>query len=219
MHALKVAPILVLIAFGAGPAPTLAQQIPDYIPDEPGQSLADREKERMEERFRGTLSRFFSTSSVQLAPMTDNGVAYQANVGVGMRVGYADALYLNIGTRSFPSPRIADSSQPLTFLQGRQWYLGAGYQLSGTRITGPSALGRRTALGLGMGVLMAETGTAVTVDIAPTYELMARDWWSLPIGVNLSLAMIGNEDAAVTRAFLGLNVGVRLHWVRRERVE
>ena len=69
-----------------------------------------------------------------------------------------------------------------------------------------------------MGVIHSEV-EALAFEIAPTYDLLQRDAWSFPIGVKLNVAMVGNSEASVTRTFLAVNLGIRWHWMHRDRLE
>lgn len=225
MKHLQPVPILLILGFGAVSTPAIAQGIPDNIPDKPGESLVDRERERMEERYRSTLSRFFTTFSFDMAVTpgphlhqlaTGDGFGYQANVGVGMHLESGDALLLSVGTRVIPAPTSVDATRPA--YRDPQWYFGVGYEVSGTRFLGSSPTAQRSALGLGVGVLSAEV-SALAFEIAPTYALLQRDAWSFPVGVKLNVATFRSTDLSVTRTFLGVNLGVRWHWMHRDRLE
>lgn len=217
MTKLQLAPLLSL-ALSAGAVPALAQGIPDNIPDEPGESLVDRERERMEERYRGFLSRFFTMGTLELDPVTRRGIGYQGTVSLGMDVWKSDAVYLTVSARDLPV-RAEVTSDPIEPGRRVEQYFGAGYALSGARILGEeSPLGRRSNLHLGVGVLTGEV-SVLAFEVGPTYDLIARDGWAVPMGVKLNVATFGNDAGSVTRAFAGLSVGVRWRWLRRERLE
>lgn len=216
MPNVRLVPVLLLVALGATSSPGLGQAIPDNIPDEPGESLVDREKKRLEERFRGTLSRFFSGGGFDVAPLAAEGLGYQANVNVGMYLPGGDALLLAVAARDVPARLGSEIPDP-----GRrwtEWYYSVGYELSATRLLGPTPFAQRSAIGLGVGVLSGEV-SVLALDLGPTYDVIQRDSWSVPVGVRLNVAMVGSRDIAVTRAFLGVSLGVRWHWARRDKLE
>ena len=215
MRMLRIAPFFLLGALAAAPA--TAQGIPDNIPDKPGESLADRHWDRMEERYRGLLSRFFSGGSFDVAPIA--GPVYQLELGLGYTLETGDALTLHVGGRTVPAMIGARTASP-AFGDGA-FFGRLGYELSGTRFFGASPLGWRSALGLGVGVLSGTDLTAALFEVAPTYALIVRDSWSVPAGLRLSLATIDNRDpdATLTRAFLGIHFGVRWHWMHRDRLD
>lgn len=209
-------PILLILAFGAASTPAVAQGIPDNIPDLPGESLVDREKERMEERYRGTLSRFFTAGSFDVAPITGTGLGYQANASAGMYLESGDALLLAVGTRVVPAPDSLEFAQ--SGFHKPQWHFGVAYEVNGTRFLGSSPHARRSALGLGVGVLYSEV-SALAFEIAPSYNLLQRDAWSFPAGVKLNFTVVSGPEASVGRAFLGLTFGIRWHWMHRDRLD
>ena len=214
MKTLRIAPFLLLATLVAAPA--TGQGIPDNIPDKPGESLADRLREQMEERYRGVLGRFFSGGSFDLAPI--GGPVYQFGLGLGYTLEAGDALTFHLGGRAVPATTDGTAGSQLDdgAVFGR-----LGYELNGTRFFGPTPLGWRTALGLGVGVLRGDDLTAALFEVAPTYALIVRDSWSVPAGLRLSLATIDNRDpdARLTRAFLGFHLGVRWHWMRYGRLD
>lgn len=215
MRTLRIASLLLLGSLAA--APIAAQGIPDNIPDRPGESLADRNRERMVERYRGLLGRFFTDGSVAMAPL--GGPAYQLNAGVGLMLENGDAVLLAAGARAVPAD--PDGRFAGSLPNDGAWVAGVAYELSGTRVLGSSPLGWRTALGLGVGIMRGEELTAATFEVAPTYALLVGRNWSVPVAVRFSLSTIDNRDpdARLTRAFVGLDLGVRWHWLRRDRLD
>lgn len=211
---LHLAPTLLLLLLC--PTAAAAQAIPDNIPDVPGESPADRERERAEERYRGTLSRLFTTGSFDMAPVTGAGAAYQTNLNLGLNLRSGDAVFAFASTRGTP----ADIDGGIPLLGGHQsvWYYGIGYVMSGTRVLGDSPLARRSALNLGVGVVDGEVAS-VAVDIGPTYDLLRGDFWSLPAGIKLSLAAVRDDNASMTSAFLGFTIGVQRQFGHREKLE
>lgn len=215
MQKLSLAPILLALAVGA-PRPGTAQEIPDNIPDTPGESPADRAQERLEERFRGFLSRVYTAGSFDLSPI--GGFGYQGRFSVGLDVGTGDAVFLSASGRDLPA-RAELSPEPIGPGRRTETYFGAGLALRGTRLLGEeSSLGRRTALNVGVGVLTGET-SVLAFEVTPTYDLLARSSWAVPVGATLNVATFGSDMASVTRAFLGLSLGVRWYWGERERLE
>lgn len=216
MKTLTLAPILLALSMGSA-APALAQAIPDNIPDKPGESPADRERERMEERFRGFFSRFYTSVNMDLAPITAGGFAYGGTITLGMNVENGDNLFLTVSARDFPS-RYEVTSDPIEPGRAPEQYVGVGYGLSGTRFFGETETGWRTALNMGVGVLSGEV-SVLAFEVGPTYDLISGDAWAVPAGIKLNVATFGNDVASVTRAFLGVSLGVRWHWGQRERLD
>lgn len=214
MKNLQLVPIVLLLALVA--TPTSGQAVPDNIPDLPGESPADRAKERAKERYHGTLSRLFTTGSFDMAPVTGDGSAYQANLDFGLHLRSGDAVYVFMSKRNV----LADWNREVALpgsLESVSYY-GLGYELAGTRFLGASSLGQRSALDLGLGVTRGEV-SSVALDVTPTYDLLNGDFWSVPAGLKISLMTVGSADASMSRAFLGLTVGVKRHFGHRERLE
>lgn len=213
MRALRVPPVF-LFVFGIASAPAATQEIPDHIPDTPGESPADRAQERLEERYRPVTSRFFLGAAMDLAPFVANGLAYQANLYLGMAFPGGDALILAVSGRQLPIQYGTDVPEPG---QESERYVGVGYEMTGERLLGSTPFARRTGLGLGVGVLNGET-SALAMEIAPAYNLFEGASWSVPVGVRLSLALVGTGTETLTRTFLGFNLGVRWHLAQREQL-
>lgn len=208
---LALVPLLLVTA-----AATTAQGVPDRIPTDPTESLADRERERFEERYRATISRFSTTGSFGLTPAGGEGIAYQLNVNANLHFRNGDAAFLFLNTRDTPSD--GDSSASLLRPREMVYTGGIGYQVSAMRLLGPHPLARRGALNLGLGA-MAGDGTALALEIEPTYDLLEGRFWSLPIGVKLSLATFESRDASLTGAFFTISLGIQRHFGHRERLE
>lgn len=214
MMRLQIAPTLLVLLLAA--TSTAAQAIPDNIPAVPGESPADRERERAEERYRGTLSRLFTTGTFDLGPVTGAGAAYQTNLNLGLNFRSGDAVFAFASLREVPVD--IDEGAPLLDSRGSVWYYGVGYVLSGVRVLGDSPLARRSALNLGVGVVHGDVAS-VAVDVAPTYDLLRGDFWSLPAGLKLNLTAVGNDYASMTSAFLGFTIGVQRQFGHREKLE
>lgn len=60
--------LMLLVASLAAAAPTAGQWLPDHGPDDSETWLADRTRDRMVERYRGVLGRFFTDGSMAMAP-------------------------------------------------------------------------------------------------------------------------------------------------------
>jgi hypothetical protein len=212
----RIAPILLVASLAVVP-PAEGQWLPDDIPGDSEEWLPDRTRERMIERYRGVLGRLFTEGSAGLSPF--GGPAYQMNTGLGLTLESGDAVLLNVAVRAIPS----EPESPLTESAWNQAALivGGGYELRGTRVFGASPLGWRTALGLGIGVMSGTDLTATTFEVTPTYDLVVRQGWSVPVGLRLSVSTLGGQDrdTYVTRPFLGLQLGVRWHLARREKLD
>lgn len=206
---------LLFLLFFLSATPAVGQAIPDHIPDVPGESLADRERERMAERYHATLSRFFTAGGLDMAPVTGHGAAYQANGKFGMDFRSGDAVFVFFSTRW-----MSVDSDPASPLDGAEFqaYYGMGYRVSGQRFLGGSRFAQRTALNVGLGVMTSEVST-VAFDIEPTYDLLSGDFWTVPVGVKLGLAAVDSQDGSMTSAFLGLSVGVQWRLWHRKRLD
>lgn len=220
MHTRRLAPLLLLLAVAVPAIPVMAQGIPDNIPDEPGESLADREKDRMIERYRGLLGRFFADGGFAVAPAT--GPAYQFNAGLGVMIQSGDALLFHLGARAAPPVTSAGDAPAVdSGLNEGAWMFGVGYELRGTRFLGETPTGWRSALGLGAGVMAGSDLTSAFFEVAPRYAVLTGSTWSVPVGLRLSVVTTDSRDleSRLTRAFLGFEVGVRWHLLRRDRLD
>ena len=209
---LALVPLLLL----AGAATAMAQDIPDWIPTDPTESLGDRERARFEERHRGTISRFSAMGSLGLAPPERHGLAYQLNINANLHFRNGEALFLFLSAQDRPST--VDTQTSLPHMREQVQSAGIGYQVSAMRFLGASDLGRRGALNLGLG-MMAGEGTALALEIEPTYDILAGAFWSVPLGLKLSLATFKSPDARLRWAFLTVSLGIQHHFGYRQRLE
>ncbi|MDX1675238.1 MAG: hypothetical protein R3314_10630 [Longimicrobiales bacterium] len=214
MRTLCLGALVLLMA--ASPLTASAQGVPDNIPDTPGESPGDRLKDRMIERHRGFLSRFFTDATVDVSPLSGYALGYQASLNAGLALNGGDAVFLSIATRTMPVQ--PDAEGLVAELGGPMGYVGAGYEVNGTRFLGETPTGLRTGFRFGAGVLVGEL-SALALDVTPTYHVLRRATWSVPIGVRVGAALFTGGGVSVVRSSLGLSLGVRWHWAERERLE
>lgn len=210
MPRLPILPTLLLTLLAA---PAAAQGIPDYIPDLPGESPADRAQERLIESHRGFLGRVFTLGSFDAAPLPGDALGYQSNLRLGLEFRNGDAVFLAMNARVLPA------GDPPVGQGGPIWYAGLGYTMSGTRLLGSSEAAERSALSTEVGWWPGESSSLVALDVSPTYEVLRGAWWSLPVGARFSLAGIIGPDGAMLDPFVGLTAGVKLHVFARDRLE
>lgn len=216
----RIASLLLLLAVAVPTIPLTAQGIPDHIPDEPGKSPADRQEERLAERYRGFVGRLFADGSLAVAPVADP--AYQVDLGLGIRVHEGDALLLHVGARR--APQVTSGSDALVIEPGATdvaWMVGVGYELRGIRFLGETPTGWRSALDFGGGVMVSPDLTSAFFEVGPKYAVLTGSTWSVPVGLRLSLVTTDGRDldTRLTRAFLGIEIGVRWHLMRRDRLD
>jgi hypothetical protein len=209
-------PIALALLLALSAAPIAAQAIPAEIPDLPGESPADRARDRLEERYRGTISRFFAAGGLDVAPVTEDGPAYQANLAVGLTQQSGDALLVTLSVRQ--SPPIPGSEVPGIQEYESAVYFGAGYEIRAARFLGRSPLADRGSLRLGVGVLRGEV-SAIAFQLTPAYDLVTGNDWALPIGLTLSYAVLADDDTTVARPFLGVGIGLKHYFGHRDRLE
>ena len=213
----RLALLVVLSLISLTGSPLAGQAIPEWIPDEPGESPADRAQERLKERFRGTISRFFTTGGFDLSPFAADGSTYQANVSLGMTFSSGDAVFLFASSRELVGDRSGVESN--LHRSATAWYGGLGYEISALRFFQPSGLARRSSLNVGAGLIKVGELEGGVLEVAPTYRLIEGRSWSLPMGLKLSLAALGSETGTVTTdAFVGLSLGIRHHFGERQKL-
>ena len=205
---------LMALLTGLAAVPAAAQGIPDYIPDQPGESLVDREKDKLEEQLRPFLSRLFTTGTVEAGPLRE-GVGHQSTMSVGIRVAEDDALFVSLGLRGVPLRLV--SARPTPGEDDARLYLAGGYELSGTRL-GTSELAERSAVGVAVGAIFGDA-TLYALDVTPTYELVRTQRFSMPVGLRLSVASSWRGHTVASEKFVGLYLGVRWFWVTRDELE
>ena len=214
MRTLCLGALVLLVAAGATTAS--AQQIPDNIPDKPGESPADRVKDRLIERHRGLLSRLFTDAMVDVSPLSGYALGYQASLNAGLDLSGGDAVFLSVATRTMPVQ--PDAEGLAAELGGPMAYVGAGYEVNGSRFLGQTPTGRRTDVRFSAGVLSGEV-SALAVDVTPIYHLLRGASWSVPVGIRVGGALFTGGGARVLQSTIGLSVGMRWHWAERERME
>ena len=209
--------LLALLLLSAWGRTVLAQAIPDNIPDVPGESPADRARERLKERHRAELSRIFVASHIAVGPMSGNDgylVDFLVQAGIDLRGG--GALHAAVGSRS---ASIANQSTSTFGQRGNTSYLfSVGYDVPMRHLVPAWKACDRCALGLAIGGLIAGVGVA-TLDVGPKYVLPVNRYWSVPLGLKLSTVVLGKSDAAIQQTFLGLSIGARVRFAHRDRLK
>ena len=213
MKPIALVPALLLLALGAAPA--AGQAIPAEIPDLPGESPADRAKAQLVERHRGTISRFFAGGGMDFAPVTGHGPAYQASFALGLYRSGGDAILVTLS--ALRAPGTPAHEIPQTGERGAT-YFGIGYAIPASRFLSRSPIAERGSLRLGVGVMHAEV-SAIALELTPSYDVLTGSNWAVPVGLKLSYALFGNGEMTLSRPFVGIGVGLRLHFGGREKLE
>ena len=193
---------LLLLAALAVPAAAHAQAIPDDIPDGPNRSPRDRQRARFEERYHSTLSRLFVASHVATGAAVGGAAgtfAVETRVEGGLYVGRGGAVYASLGVRGPLGALLADDDA-LT----ATYATGVGVRLP---------LDRRLSVAIGAS---AQRGGASTgaVEVSPQLRLPVGTFWTVPLGLRLTVAGAGGQ----ARAFVGFSVGAEISASRRRLV-
>lgn len=205
----KLLPILLLFALLT--APCYAQGIPVNVPDTPGESPADREREQLEERYRPLLSRLYVRSQL-VAPVAVNSPFLSFQLSAGYERTNGDAFYTITGVQEvFPVGEDAPDSRLQTV-----YVLGAGYALHLGRFLPGSAHADRSTLGLEIGSQVGHQGR-LSMELAPTYEIPVSHHWSVPVGLKLGTLYVGNDE--IRDAYVGVSAGVKMYLGKRDHLE
>lgn len=212
LFALLIPSTDVMPAFG--PSTAAAQGIPVDIPDTPGESPADRERQKREERHHSKFSRLFGTTSViASSALNQSALVFDTILEGGVQLKGGDALYLFVGARSAPA-LVVDGS-PLIGGGDASQLVALGYELGLARFSAHPIVAR-SAIGLTMGGWFGDT-SMLSLDVSPRYIVRGNQYWSFPVGIKISTAFAG--DVGLPLTLVGLSMGVRRHFGQRESLE
>lgn len=214
----SVALVLALSTLAAGAAHAQVA-IPDDIPDKP-EALDDKQKKRFKERYRETLSPFFVRSGVGTALSVGPGMAaVGVRAAAGFDVGERDALYLEVVHYTLLRPRLQDADgRPVWAAPETVSLISGHYEASLHRVLGErSKVARRLAVAFGIGADMSGSGQGLSLSVEPRYEVPVNTFLSLPVGVRAGGVVLG--DAPARHFFVGVQAGVKVHFIRHERLE
>ena len=194
-----------------------AQAIPIDIPDTPGESPGDREREKREERHRAAFSRIFGTTSLSASPvLTGPGFFVDTVVEGAVEIGGGDALFMMLGARHATddpwAPRLGGAHE----VDGETGSLFAfGYELGLAKFSTHPLIGR-SAVSMSVGGLQGDADM-MFVDVSPRYIIRPNIYWSFPVGFRLTATLLGDRAEAIGSA--GITFGVRRHFGQRSRLE
>ena len=212
IFALLIPSTSVMPAFG--PATAAAQGIPVDIPDTPGESPVDREREKREERHHSKLSRLFGTTSiVASSAVNQHARVFDTILEGGVQLKGGDAVYLLVGARS--APALGLDGSPLTEGSDASHLLALGYELGLARFSSHPVVAS-SAVGFTMGGWFGDT-RMLSFDVSPRYIVRGNQYWSFPVGIKISTTFAGDVGQPLT--LVGLSMGVRRHFGQRESLE
>lgn len=210
MKIIAIAALLVLL----GVTDAAAQAIPVDIPDTPGESPADREREKHKERHHAALSRFFGTTSVSASPfVTGGGLFLDTVFEGGIETGRGDAVFLMLGARSTQAS--AKTGTIADQIEGGGQLFALGYEVGLARFSSHPIVGG-SSVSVAVGGFLGEVDL-LYVDVSPRYIVRANSYWSFPIGLKLTTGLVSEHADAV--GSVGFTAGVRRHFGQRETLE
>lgn len=194
------------------PGVAAAQAIPPNIPDTPGESPMDREKERLRERHLGTPSRLFALGEVGYTFAAARFPAMaQMSLGGGYQIEGHTVLYASVASWATET-----ASDGVGFTSTQSVVAVAlGLDVGMDRLTTSLFLAQHGALGLTVGVLDADQDYFFA-EVTPKFILRLNHLWSAPLGVKFGTALVSSETVL---PYMGLSVGIRRHVGQREKLE
>lgn len=212
MKTLHCFPLFVVLLLCASTA--TGQAIPIDIPDTPGESPADRERQKNEERHHAKLSRVFGTTSFIAAPaLNRHGLVFDTILEAGVELRHGDAFYIMIGARN--APALSEEERYWNDVRESAQLLAMGYDIGLARFASMPILAN-SALGIAAGGWFGDVNV-FTVDVTPRYLFRASSFWTFPVGLKFSSGFVGSNADAVT--LIGISFGVRRHFGQRRSLE
>lgn len=202
------------IILAATPAIALAQAVPDNVPDNPEESAADRERERLIERHRQQLAPLFGSTTVAVSPFGSSGATVELMVRGGANMSNGDAISVGVGTRTSMLAVQLDDEFPV----GSSYLFSLGLDIGLRRFESTSRLLRRSSIGLGFGGITGQEN-AVMLELQPTYTIRVNQFWSLPIGIRGTALMGGTGEGPTDHHFLGVAAGIKVNLLTRDRLK
>lgn len=207
--------LLAAVLFGAPVA--AGQAIPVDIPDTPGESPVDREREKRKERYQALWSRFFGATSVSASPiLSAPGLLFDMVVEGGIEIGDGDALYFTFGARTTTDDPRASRLGPFsndTDMAGQ--IFAVGYELGLKRFSSAEML-RRSTVSFSFGGYMGDDNM-LYADVSPRYIIRASQYWSLPVGIKVTTAYLGQNATPI--GTVGVTAGIRRHFGQRKTLK
>lgn len=203
-----------------------AQDLPDNIPDGP-RWVPEKQRDELTERHRDVISRFFTGAQFSAAPAWTKGPsAFGFQLEAGFDVGEHDAIYITVGAREYVEAGATRSDRRgAPDLGGGQWsekevnaLFSMNYEAGLVRYLDGTLFGRRTAVGVGVGLVGGGGPGMLSVEVGPTYTLPINPHWSLPVGVKIGQTLIGAGRAQVRGTFVGLSIGVKRFYGHRDHL-
>ena len=218
MKNLRYTPLIALLAvllFGVPAA--VGQAIPEHIPDTPGESPMDREREKREERHHAALSRFFGTTSVSASPILSGpGLFFDTVLEAGVEMRNGDALYVMLGARSATDDPAASRLGPFSSQTDAGGGLFAlGYELSLARFSTNDLVGG-SSVSVSFGGLLSDV-YMLYVDVSPRYIIRANQYWSLPVGIKMTTSFLGENANPI--GTVGVTAAIRRHFGQRKSLK
>lgn len=207
--------LLAAVLFGAPVA--AGQAIPVDIPDTPGESPMDREREKREERYQALWSRFYGATSVSASPIFSTpGLLFDTVVEGGIEIGDGDALYFMIGARMTKDDPNASRIGPFsTDIDAGGELFALGYEFGLKRFSSVEMI-RRSTVSFSFGGFVGDDNM-LYADVSPRYIIPAGQYWSLPVGIKVTRAFLGRNATPI--GTVGITAGIRRHFGQRKTLK
>jgi hypothetical protein len=200
--------ITMLLILAGAPAAS-AQWVPDTIPQDPEESLADKQRKRFEQRHHATLSNLFvGNATAGMLDWRGNAPMFGSGMEVGKHLQGGGAVYVAAGVAMIPQADLFGATTAWS-------YLSASYDLPLSAVF-PQRDGLRNVLfGLGAGAWGGEDAL-LSMEISPRYRLRPHPDWEMPVGFRVTRLVAGVGDGVVGQTYIGPVVSVRYRLFRRD---
>lgn len=189
--------------------PVLAQSIPVDIPDTPGESPSDREREKREERFMPFLSRMYMHTTVGASPLLHrDGAVFDTFVEAGFRFGESNSIFVVAGPRI--APQMLDDETGRHRVEGG-YVAGLGLEFGFSE----SPQLENWSLSFATGTWTGDVDMFFT-ELSPRYIYPLNEYWKLSAGVKASVVTFSQGDVVF---FAGPSFGLRRQFGQRRILE
>jgi hypothetical protein len=202
-------PTLLALLILAGAPAASAQWVPDTIPQDPEESLADKQRKRFEQRHHATLSNLFvGNATAGMLDWRGNAPMFGSGMEVGKHLQGGGAVYVAAGVAMIPQTDL--------FSAPTAWsYLSASYDLPLSSVFPQQDKLRHVLVGAGIGTWGGEDAV-FSMEISPRYRLRPHPDWEMPVGFRVTRLVAAVGEGAFGQTYMGPVVSVRYRLFRRD---
>jgi hypothetical protein len=213
---------LAIVALILAVPSAFGQDVPDYIPDRPDWSPGDVNRERLVEKHRSEVSRFYGASHFAVMPsfgaLTSSFTTVDQIFQGGIRLRSGNSVHVLLAARSTYDGLPGLSGSP-DGIEMSSLILGGGVDIRGNVLFEDSPFTRRTSVGLGSSLMFGSDAAVVQFELNPRYTVFRTQKWALPVGFRLTHVVLPMaSDTPVRKTFFGLSTGIEVNFGTRDQL-